>query len=32
MDLWDTVMIALVIVSIVAFSFWARVRAAGNDG
>jgi hypothetical protein len=27
MDLWDTIMIALVIVSVIAFSLWARTRA-----
>ena len=32
MALWDTVMIALVIGSTIAFCFWARIRCAGNDG
>jgi hypothetical protein len=32
MLLWDTVMIALMIGSTIAFCFWARVRCAGNDG
>jgi len=32
MPLLDTVMIALVVVSTVAFCFWARIRATGNDG
>jgi hypothetical protein len=31
MPLWDTVMIALVIGSIIAFCFWARIRATGID-
>jgi len=32
MSLWDTVIIALVIGSIIAFGVWARIRAAGSDG
>jgi hypothetical protein len=32
MPLWDTVMIALVIGSTIAFSLWARIRANDNDG
>ena len=32
MDLWNAAMIALVIVSVIAFSLWARIRATGNDG
>jgi hypothetical protein len=31
MPLWDTVMIALVIGSTIAFCFWARIRATGGD-
>jgi hypothetical protein len=32
MDLWDTIMIALVIESVIAFCFWARIRATGDRG
>jgi hypothetical protein len=32
MPLWNTVMIALVIVSTILFCFWARIRANGGDG
>jgi hypothetical protein len=32
MPLRDTVMIALVIGSTIAFGLWARIRANGNDG
>ena len=32
MPLWNTVMIALVIGSTIAFCFWACIRCAGNDG
>jgi membrane protein implicated in regulation of membrane protease activity len=27
MDLWNAAMVALVIVSVIAFSLWARIRA-----
>jgi hypothetical protein len=32
MDLWNAAMVALVIVSVIAFSLWARIRATGNKG
>jgi hypothetical protein len=32
MDLWNTTIVALVIVSVIAFSLWARIRATGNKG
>jgi hypothetical protein len=30
MDLWDTAMVAFVIVSVIAFSLWARIRATAS--
>jgi hypothetical protein len=30
MDLWNAAMVALVIVSVIAFSLWARIRATGD--
>jgi hypothetical protein len=32
MPLWDTVMIALVIMSTILFCFWASIRATRGDG
>jgi hypothetical protein len=31
MDLWNTAMVALVIVAVIAFSLWAHIRATKRE-